>query len=94
VVVGLLVASVLCSFGRPKVLAAGAGETLAELHALWFALGFVSIGLRTRFLELVGLQGGRPALAFTGAQVVNLVWALVLACLLFGRAWLLPRVGA
>lgn len=30
------------------------------------------------------MEGGRPAAAFIGAQVVNVAWTLLLAYLLFG----------
>ena len=30
------------------------------------------------------MEGGRPALAFIAAQLVNIVWTLLLAYLLFG----------
>ena len=44
----------------------------------------LSIGLETRFVDLATMEGGRPALAFIGAQLVNVVWTLLLAWLLFG----------
>jgi hypothetical protein len=56
----------------------------AGLRTVWFALAFTSIGLETRFTELLGMEGGRPALAFLAAQTVNLIWTLLLAFLLFG----------
>ena len=50
----------------------------------WFALAFVSIGLETRFTDLIGMEGGRPAMAFLAAQAINIVWTLLIAYLLFG----------
>jgi hypothetical protein len=35
----------------------------------------------------MGLGGGRPAVAFLGAQAFNVVWTLLLAWLLFGGVW-------
>jgi hypothetical protein len=58
--------------------------TLGGLRTMWLALAFVSIGLETRFTELVAMEGGRPAVAFLGAQAVNVLWTLLLAYLLFG----------
>jgi hypothetical protein len=58
--------------------------TLGGLRVVWFALAFTCIGLETRFTELVGMEGGRPAAAFLGAQAVNVIWTLILAYLLFG----------
>ena len=42
------------------------------------------IGLETRFVDLATMEGGRPAVAFIAAQIVNIVWTLLLAYLLFG----------
>jgi hypothetical protein len=47
-------------------------------------MAFVCIGLEARFIELAGLQGGRPALAFLAAQAFNIFWTLLLAYLIFG----------
>ena len=54
------------------------------MRTVWFALAFTSIGLETRFKELVGMEGGRPAAAFIIAQAFNVIWTLILAYLLFG----------
>ena len=42
-------------------------------------MAFVCIGLETRFIELATTDQGRPALAFLGAQALNVVWTLLLA---------------
>ena len=55
-----------------------------EIRTWWFALAFVCIGLETRFIELATYEQGRPALAFLGAQGINVFWTLLLAWLLFG----------
>lgn len=57
---------------------------LTGFRTLWFALAFTSIGLETRFADLVTTQGGRPALAFLGGQAFNVCWTLLLAYVLFG----------
>ena len=57
---------------------------LGELRTWWFALAFVSIGLETRFTDMITMEGGRPAVAFIAAQAFNVVWTLLLAYLLFG----------
>ena len=54
------------------------------MRTVWFALAFTSIGLETRFKELVGMQGGRLAAAFIIAQAYNVISTLILAYLLFG----------
>jgi uncharacterized membrane protein YadS len=83
-VLGFLAASVLFSFVLNPALVSETKSTLSGLRTLWFALAFTSIGLETRFGELLTMEGGRPALAFVGAQAVNVVWTLLLAWLLFG----------
>jgi uncharacterized membrane protein YadS len=57
---------------------------LNTLRTVWFALAFVAIGLEARFSDLVKIQGGRPALAFIGAQLFNIAWTLLWSYLLFG----------
>ena len=57
---------------------------LGALRTMWFALAFTCIGLETRFADLAGLGGGRPALAFLIGQGVNIFWTLILAYLIFG----------
>jgi uncharacterized membrane protein YadS len=88
-VLGFLAVSFLFSFAvQPQILAQTKG-LLTGLRTAWFALAFASIGLETRFVGLVKMQGGRPALAFLAAQGLNVVWTLLLAWLLFGGG-LLP----
>ena len=83
-VLGFLAASVLFSFFLPGDAVNGTRGALSEFRTWWFALAFVSVGLETRFVDLATMEGGRPALAFIAAQLVNVVWTLLLAYLLFG----------
>jgi uncharacterized integral membrane protein (TIGR00698 family) len=83
-VLGFLIASFVFSFFLPTDMVRGTGGALSELRTWWFALAFVSIGLETRFVDLATMEGGRPAVAFIGAQIVNVFWTLLLAWLLFG----------
>jgi uncharacterized integral membrane protein (TIGR00698 family) len=83
-VLGFLVASALFSFFLPTTTVEGTRSVLGELRTWWFAAAFVCIGLETRFVDLATMEGGRPAVAFLGAQVVNIVWTLLLAWLIFG----------
>jgi uncharacterized integral membrane protein (TIGR00698 family) len=93
-VLGFLVSSAVFSFFlEPEVVTATRG-TLAGLRTVWFALAFTCIGLETRFSDLVRMEGGRPALAFLGAQAVNVIWALIMAYLLFGGIlFTAPSIG-
>jgi uncharacterized integral membrane protein (TIGR00698 family) len=83
-VLGYLIASVIFSFLlSPNTVAATKGM-LGSLRTWWFALAFTSIGLETRFKDLAGLGGGRPAIAFLIGQGFNIFWTLLLAYLIFG----------
>ena len=83
-VLGFIVASLIFSFWVPADTAKSVGGILGSLRTIWFALAFVAIGLEARFGDLVKFEGGRPALAFIGAQIFNILWTLLWAFLLFG----------
>jgi len=83
-VLGFMAASLIFSFVLPASVVAETRSALTGLRTAWFALAFTSIGLETRFADLVGMEGGRPAVAFLAAQAINVVWTLVVAYLLFG----------
>ena len=83
-VLGFIVASLIFSFMLdPKTVNAVKGQ-LGALRTWWFALAFTCIGLETRFVDLFRMGGGRPAGAFLGAQLFNILWTLLLAYLIFG----------
>jgi uncharacterized membrane protein YadS len=83
-VLGFLIASAVFSFFLPQELVNGTRSALGEFRTWWFALAFVCIGLETKFIDLATMEGGRPAVAFIAAQIVNIFWTLLLAYLLFG----------
>jgi uncharacterized membrane protein YadS len=83
-VLGFLVASALFSFVLDGGLVGATKGTLGSLRTVWLALAFVSIGLETRLTDLVKMEGGRPAAAFLGAQLINVIWTLLIAFLIFG----------
>jgi uncharacterized integral membrane protein (TIGR00698 family) len=83
-VLGFMAASLIFSFALSPDLVSETRGTLTALRAVWFALAFTSIGLETRFTQLLAMDGGRPAAAFLAAQAVNIVWTLLVAYLLFG----------
>jgi len=83
-VLGFIIASLLFSFFlETKTVDAVKGQ-LGHLRTWWFAMAFTCIGLETRFSDLFKMGGGRPAAAFLGAQVFNIIWTLILAYLIFG----------
>jgi uncharacterized integral membrane protein (TIGR00698 family) len=83
-VLGFIAASLIFSFLIPAETTKQVGGFLNSLRTIWFALAFVSIGLEARFSDLIKIQGGRPAIAFVGAQLFNIFWTLLWAYLLFG----------
>ncbi len=83
-VLGFIVASFIFSFVVSEAKIVETKTLLTNFRTVWFALAFVSIGLETRFTDLLTVQGGRPALAFLGGQVFNIFWTLLLAYLIFG----------
>ncbi|TAL25419.1 MAG: putative sulfate exporter family transporter [Nitrospirae bacterium] len=83
-VLGFIVASIVFSFLLDPGIVKDTKGLLGGMRTVWFALAFTSIGLETRFKELVGMEGGRPAAAFIIAQTFNVIWTLILAYLLFG----------
>jgi uncharacterized integral membrane protein (TIGR00698 family) len=83
-VLGFIGVSLLFSFMLRADTTKQVSGFLNALRTMWFALAFVSIGLEARFRELFRFQGGRPALAFLGAQAFNILWTLLWAYLLFG----------
>lgn len=83
-VLGFLMSSFFFSFLIPTDLLKETKGILSSLRTVWFALAFTSIGLETRFIDLFKMGSGRPALAFIGAQIFNIIWTLILAYLMFG----------
>lgn len=83
-VLGFIVASMIFSFFMPESTAKAVTNITKGIRVWWFTLAFLCIGLETRFKELVEMGGGKPALAFTVAQLFNIVWTLVIAYIIFG----------
>lgn len=83
-VLGFVAGSLLFSFLVSPETTKQVSPLLSALRTSWFALAFVSIGLEARVSDLVQLEGGRPALAFVGAQAFNVVFTLIIAYLMFG----------
>lgn len=83
-VLGFIAASLIFSFLIPSGTGRQVSGILNSMRTVWFALAFVSIGLEARFTDLFKVQQGRPAIAFVGAQLFNIIWTLIWAYLLFG----------
>jgi uncharacterized membrane protein YadS len=83
-VLGFLTASLIFSFLLNTTLVKDTKSTLTNFRNVWFALAFVSIGLETRFIDFIRMEQGRPIVAFISAQIVNIIWTLIIATILFG----------
>jgi uncharacterized membrane protein YadS len=91
-VLGFIVASLVFSLLVDAGTVKATKSLIAGLRTWWFALAFVSIGLETKFTDLLSMENGRPLVVFLGAQFINLVWTLVLAYLIFGGVFFAPPV--
>ncbi|MBS7638349.1 putative sulfate exporter family transporter [Candidatus Bathyarchaeota archaeon] len=95
-VVGFMAASLIFSFilvpmmGYTSV--RGVLSIIKEVRGWLFTLAFISIGLKTRFGELVRVGAGRPLLVFLAASFADLALSLASAYLFFGGI-LFPTVG-
>ncbi len=83
-VVGFIIASIVFSSFMTEAEAKAVTGITKNLRGWWFCLAFLSIGLETKFKELVAMGGGKPAVAFLSAQVINILWTLLLAYIMFG----------
>lgn len=95
-IVGFVLASVVFSLLVEPSL--GSKTTSAILgvtsgyRSWFFAMAFVSIGLDTRFKELIAVGRGKPAAAFALAQAFNIVWALIVVWLLWSGVLFTPPI--
>ena len=82
-ILGFLAASLLFSFILSTESVDAVKGSLKNLQGLWFALAFTSIGLETRFADLISADNRRPLWAFLLAQSFNIVVTLGIAYVLF-----------
>ncbi len=95
-ILGFVLASIVFSFiVEPTI---GTQVTNSVLSATkgfrewFFALAFVSIGLDTRFKDLLAVGRGKPAAAFIIAQIMNMAWTLLLVWLLWSGRFFSPPI--
>jgi uncharacterized integral membrane protein (TIGR00698 family) len=89
-VLGFVVASFIFSTMINPEVVANTAPLLDRLREFWFAMAFVCIGLGTRYVDLIKIGGGLPALGFVTAQLFNVAWVLIIAYLLFGGVFFPP----
>lgn len=82
-VIGFIAASLLFSFFLTAEVRDEVKDSLKNLQGIWFALAFTSIGLETKFKDLLGNTSRKPLYAFLIAQLFNIIVTLIIAFLLF-----------
>lgn len=83
-VLGFIAASVIFSFFLDPEIVSHAKGGIKEVQVVWFALAFTSIGMETNFKDLISNNSLKPFLAFTVAQLFNVIITLFIALWLFG----------
>lgn len=82
-VFGFIGTSLLFSFVIPPALVAEVKAPLKTIQGLWFTMAFTSIGLETKFNDLIKQENRKPLYAFLIAQSFNIIITLLIAYLLF-----------
>ena len=68
-----------------EIIKATTKQATKGLRNWFFCLAFVSIGLDTRFADLLPqIKGGKPLILYLCGQTLNLVLTLAMAYLMFG----------
>jgi len=82
-VLGFVAASLLFSFVLSADTITDVKDSLKNIQSIWFVLAFTSIGLETKFSDLMKAENRKPMYAFLLAQLFNVVLTLAVAYLLF-----------
>jgi len=95
-VIGFMVASLIVSFlvepGMGTKVAKGIAKTCKSYRSWFFTLCFVSIGLETDFKELLTVGGGKPAIVYWVAQIVDAIWTLFIVWILWSGTFFTPAI--
>lgn len=90
-VLGFIAASIIFSVvhgfvsGGPEIVDAMIKGSSKTFRGWFFCLAFVSIGLETRFSELLPyFRGGKPVILYVCGQSLNIILTLIMAYLMFG----------
>ena len=90
-VLGFIAASILFSIihglveGGPEMVSAMIKGSTKTFRGWFFCLAFVSIGLETRFKDLLPyFKGGKPLVLYLCGQTLNIILTLAMAYLMFG----------
>jgi len=95
-VIGFMVASLIVSFlvepGMGTKVAKGIAKACKSYRSWFFTLCFVSIGLETDFKELLTVGGGKPAIVYWVAQIVDAIWTLFIVWILWSGLLFTPAI--
>jgi uncharacterized membrane protein YadS len=90
-VLGFIATSILfsvihaCMDGGPEMVTAMIKGSTKTFRGWFFCLAFVSIGLETRFKDLLPyLKGGKPLVLYVCGQTLNIILTLIMAYIMFG----------
>jgi uncharacterized membrane protein YadS len=90
-VLGFIAASILFSVihafmdGGPEMVTAMIKGSTKTFRGWFFCLAFVSIGLETRFKDLLPyFKGGKPLVLYLCGQTLNIILTLIMAYIMFG----------
>lgn len=90
-VLGFVLASALFSVVLAPALGYDAVKSVLSdtktVRGWLFSLAFVSVGLESKFKDLVEMGRGRPAAAYVVAQLLNIGWTLLVAYAIWGGGW-------
>lgn len=82
-VLGFVLASIIFSFVLDLDSAKEVGKVTKNLQTAFFSIGFVCIGLETRFKDIFNKTFKKPLYGFLIAQTFNIILTLIVAFLLF-----------
>ena len=95
-VLGFLIASILFTFVLVPLMGTemvtGMLKITKGFRGWFFALTFVSIGLSTKFSELIKIGKGKPIIVFIAATILDFVISLVTAYVFFGGIFFPPPI--
>jgi len=82
-VLGFILASILFSLILIPLLGTNSVKIILGntkiIREWFFALAFISIGIETKFHELISIEKGKPLVAYVLAQLFNIAWTLLIA---------------
>lgn len=95
-VVGFVISSIIISFfvepSMGELAAKKIGALCKDYRSWFFAFCFMCIGLETRFKDLLTVGGGKPAIVYWIAQIMNAFWTLLIVWILWSGMLFIPPI--